>query len=169
MRLICLCLFLATPVIAETDIRQLVIEAAAKSDCALTMEQMRATFPPLGLTESQVGEVVARMRQAGEAQVAGEELRLSPKVCKGGKSAPELPEVSKMMARVIKVFRQHGCMMEEATGRAALQAAGITDRDIDRIQDELAALVKAGLITRIEGAAATRVEEPLCSNAKVGG
>jgi hypothetical protein len=151
-------------------VRQILIETARLSDCRLTEEIAEAIFPPLGLTEDQVGEVAQEMLAAGEAEISGGAFVLSSEPCGGVEVAPvvpAVPPVSPLMARVIEVFRQNGCTMTEETGMPALAAAGISEADLDSLRQETEALVEARLVVRDEAALTIRIAEPLCSGAVV--
>lgn len=170
MRLVVLPLFfIAAPAFAETDIRQLVIDTALANNCQLTDAIAEATFPALGLTKEDVGPVVEEMRAAGEAEVVGDALTLSPELC-GGEAvaaAPEVPEVSPTMAQVIAVFQEHGCTMTEEEGEPALAAAGISEEATDALGEEADALVEAGFMLMDEETMAITFTEPLCAGGPV--
>lgn len=170
MRLACLSvLLLATPALAETDIRQLVIDTASGAGCVLTVDLAEATFPPLGLTEDDVGPVIEEMRLAGEVEVIDDVMHLSDDLCSGDTAAAEAaappqiaPEISPLMAKVIAVFQANGCSMTEDEGEPALAAAGISDEALDGLTPESEALMAAGLmLIDIETTVVTFVE-PLC-------
>ena len=174
MRLACLpFLLLATPALAEVDIRQIVIDAARTSDCMLTEETAEATFPLMGLTQDQVGPVVEEMRLAGEADVIEGVLHLSPDLCSGAQiegEAPteamvELPPVSPLMVQVIAVFRDNGCSMTEAEGMPALTAAGISEDQLDSLNPEIEALMAAGLVQIDDSEGRVTFADALCQGA----
>jgi hypothetical protein len=79
MRRLCLpLLFLSTPALAETDVRQAVIDVATASGCVITDAIAEASFPPLGLTQDMVGPVVEEMILADEGELIDNEFHLAP-------------------------------------------------------------------------------------------
>jgi hypothetical protein len=167
MRFAVLPLFLlATPALAETDIRQLVIDTASANGCQLSDALAEATFPAMGLTKDDVGPVVEEMSAAGEVEVIDKVLHLSADLCTGDAAAPVeamAPDVSATMAQVIAVFQAHGCTMTEDEGMPALEAAGLTEETLDGINDESEALMEAGLMVMDEAALTITFTEPLCT------
>lgn len=165
-----LALTLACPALAETDVRQTVIEVARASNCMINDEIAEAAFPAMGLTKEDVGPVVQEMVLAGEGEVIDNAFQLSAALCAGeagtvaeaeGQAQVTLP-VSPLMGRVIEVFRANGCAMTEDFGMPALLAAGITETELDSLEGETETLMEAGLMT-IDDTGIT-VSEPLCSN-----
>lgn len=175
-----LSLTLAAPALAETDIRQLLIDTAIAHGCVITEAVAEAEFPALGLTPDQVGPVAQEMVLAGEADNANGDFVLSPDLCGADGAADEaaedtaadtadapptdapLPELSPLMARVIDVFRDNGCTMDEATGMAAFAEVGISEAELDTLNTEGEALAAAGFLV-IDGSGTITVAEPLCS------
>lgn len=160
---------LASPALAEVDVRQAVIDLALASNCVITDATAEASFPPLGLTKEDVGPVVEDMIQKGEAELVDNELHLSIGLCPiDGPVAPvvpAVPSVSPLMARVIEVFHANGCTMDEDKGMPALLAAGITEAELETLDDETEALVEAGLMIQDEATFTITIAEPLCSGA----
>ncbi len=174
MRRLCLpLLLLATPALAETDVRQAVIDVATASGCVITDAIAEASFPPMGLTQDMVGPVVEEMILAGEGELIDNEFHLAPGLCTGVVEVtpvePYVPPVSPLMARVIGVFHANGCSMTEENGLPAFAAAGITEADLDTLQDESQMLSDAGLFVFDAATSKITVMEPLCSNPVVGG
>lgn len=168
MRRLSLCLLcLASPALAETNVRQAVIDVAKASNCIITEDIAEASFPALGLTQDDVGIVVEDMVLADEAELIDNALHLSPALCSGAAEVapvePAIPPVSPLMAKVIEVFQAHGCTMDEAAGMPALMAAGLTEEDLDSLTDESDALVEVGLMIRDETTYSISIVEPLCS------
>lgn len=162
---------LASPTLAETDIRQVVIAVGNASGCVITDAVAEARFPPLGLTKEQVGPVVEAMIAAGEAEEVDGTLHLAPALCLVPLEAvaePAAPEVSPLMAQVIGVFKQNGCVLSDENGQAAMLAAGISEDQLDSLAEETDALVAAGLMVRDEVAATVTINEPLCPGAVAG-
>lgn len=162
---------LASPAIAEVDIRGLVIEVARASDCMITEEIAETTFPQFGLTQDDVGTVVDEMIAAGEGEIVDNTFHLLGEPCSAGtvEVFPEAdpPPVSPLMARVIAVFRDHGCTMNEEVGLPAFAAAGISEDDLASLFDETEALVEVGLMIRDEATLTITIAEPFCSGAIV--
>lgn len=165
-------LCLANPVLAETDVRQLVIETARASNCVITNEIAETTFPQFGLTQDDVAIVVEEMVLNDEAELIDNALHLSEALCTGSGAVttdaePVVPPVSPLMARVIEVFRANGCTMTEEVGLPAFLAAGITEDDLGTLTEESDALAAAGLMIRDETTYSITIAEPLCSGATV--
>ena len=171
MRRLCLpLLLLSTPALAETDVRQAVIDVATTSGCVITDAIAEASFPPMGLTQDMVGPVVEEMILAGEGELIDNEFHLAPTLCTGvvevAPVEPYVPPVSPLMARVIGVFHENGCTMTEDQGLPAFAAAGISEAELDTLQDESQMLSDDGFD---EATSRITVMEPLCSNPVVGG
>lgn len=164
---------LATPALAETDVRQAVIDVAIASNCVISDAVAEASFPPMGLTKDMVGPVVEEMILAGEGDLIDNEFHLSPELCTGAAEVtpvePFVPPVSPLMARVIEVFHANGCAMTEEQGLPAFAAAGITEEELDSLDSEGEMLSDAGFFVFDEATAMITIMEPLCSNPVVGG
>ncbi|HMS95832.1 MAG TPA: hypothetical protein PKA03_11545, partial [Tabrizicola sp.] len=165
-------LLLATPALAEVDVRQAVIDVASASNCVITEAIAEDSFPKLGLTQDDVGIVVEEMILADEAELVDNELHLSSDLCTGSGAmtktdpvAPSVaPSVSPLMGRVIAVFHANGCTMTEDVGLPAFLAAGITEDDLGTLTDESDALAASGFMIRDEATLSITITEPLCSS-----
>lgn len=169
-RLILVLACLATPAMAEIDVRQLVIDTARASNCVITEAIADATFPSYELTLADLDMVLEEMIAAGEGEIAQSAFHLSSELCTGVAAeppAPVIPPVSPLMGRVIEVFHAHGCKMTEAVGLPAFLAAGITEDDLGTLSAESDALAEAGLMIRDETTYTITIAEPLCSGAVV--
>lgn len=163
---------LASPAVAETDVRAAVIEVATASNCMITEETADASFPQMGLTQDDVGIVVEDMVSKGEAELVDNELHLSSDLCTGSgamtKAEPVVPSVAPsvtpLMARVIAIFHVNGCTMTEEVGLPAFLAAGITEDDLGTLTDESDALAESGFMIRDEATLSITIAEPLCSS-----
>lgn len=161
-------LLLASPAAAETDIRQTLMEMANGSGCVISDTQAEEKFTALGLTEDDVGPVAQDMLAKGEAEMQGDSLHLLAPLCTATEAAPAqaevtLPPLSPVMTKIINVFRANGCTMDEATGQPKLEAAGLTEEEIDSVADESNALLEAGLMGFDETTGVVTLLEPLCS------
>ena len=167
-RLLAVLALLASPAVAETDVRAAVIDVAKASDCMITEEIADASFPKLGLTQDDVGLVVEDMISKGEAEIVDSALHLSSDLCAGSGAMtvtePAVPTVSPLMARVIEVFHANGCSLNEDKGLPAFLAAGITEDDLGTLSSESDALTETGMMIRDETTSTITIAEPLCSN-----
>lgn len=161
---------LASPAMAEIDVRQLVIDTARASNCVITEAIAEATFPSYELTLADLDMVLEEMIAAGEGEIEESAFHLSSELCFGVAAEPPvpvIPPVSPLMGRVIEVFHAHGCKMTEAVGLPAFLAAGITEDDLATLSAESDALAEAGLMIRDEATYTITIAEPLCSGAVV--
>lgn len=164
---------LASPALAETDVRQALIDLANSSACLITEADAEAKFTAMGLTQDDVGPVAQDMMAKGEAEMQGDSFHLLPPLCTATDAAEAtapstpaevtLPPLSPVMAKIIDVFRANGCAMDEASGQPKLEAAGLTEDDLDSVGEESNALLEAGLMGFDEATGVVTVLEPLCS------
>ncbi len=76
-------LLAASPVLAEIEARQLVIDTVRASDCIIAEEIAEATFAKYALTLDDLDVVLEKMIAAGEAELTTQELHLSLTLCNG--------------------------------------------------------------------------------------
>lgn len=157
------CLVLPIAAHAGPDVRQILINAAAATNCVLTEEAAELTLTVIGLTRDDVRPVAEAMIAAGEATLEGNTLRIAPGLCQAGAAPPPAFVPSPKMAVVIDVFRAQGCAIPTADTQALLTAAGITDADGAALEKESKLMIEAGLLTiPTEGDATVRMHPPLC-------
>jgi hypothetical protein len=159
---------LAQPMLAQTAVRDLVIEVGRVSNCLITQDIADATFPQFDLSQEVLDLVVGQMAAQGEVDFVDGTLRLSPKLCTMDPAkAPAPPSVSPVMLRVVEAYRAADCLLAEAEAPDFMAAAGIAADELASVGQETEALVAAGHILRDPDAGTVTITEPLCSRAAI--
>lgn len=146
-------LTLATPTLAQDDVRDRFVEAVRANGCSVSEAEAGTVLGAAGLTMEQVDGIADAMLAEGVGHPAGDVFHLSDALC--GDVARARPDPKAILVRAV---REAGCTMTEDVAGATLPGLGLTEEVTGEVAE---AMVQAGEAT-LEGGA-LRLSPALCA------
>lgn len=136
----------AAPVPAVSDVVDTVMQVFRENGCLLTEAAAMPLFAARGITPEAIDAVGSEFEALEEAGVFVEQddgsMRLIDPACPNGGRSP-------MVATVLQVFRENGCVLTEDQAMPLLEARGITEADMEAAEREFEALMAAGTLIEV--------------------